>query len=155
MAMIKCVVFLPEMVLDEYAAMSKRSGRSRSALMRVALEEGVDVIQSKLRGEEGTPQRGATSGSSSGQRMSWSPPTPADWKFVNTIGDIVQALVEAHAEWEREAIRNALSWKVSDAGFEGVAEVDMSRWCEMALTEILGPEGAERPRAVPGNRPPK
>ena len=29
MAMIKCVVFLPEMVLDEYAAMSKRSGRSR------------------------------------------------------------------------------------------------------------------------------
>ena len=96
MAMMKSVVFLPQIVLDEYAAMSKMSGRSRSALMRVALEEGIEVIQSKLRGQDDTVRRRAMSGSSSGQRMSWSPPTPADWKFVNTIGDIVQALVEAH-----------------------------------------------------------
>ena len=155
MAMVKCVLFLPQIVLDTYVAMSKGSGRSRSALMRVALEDGMDVIQSMLRGKGDTVQRQATSGSSSGHRMSWSPPTSADWESVNKIGRLVQALVEAHPGWEREAIRNALSWKVSDATFEGVAEVDVSRWCEMALTETLGPEGAERPRAVPGNRPPK
>ena len=155
MAMIKSVLFLPQVVMAEYTAMSKRSGRSRSALMRVALEEGIDVIQSMLRGKGDAVQRQAKSDSSSGHRMSWSPPTSADWESVNKIGRLVQALVEEHPEWDREAIGNNLSWKVSDAGFEGVAEVDVSRWCEMALSDILGPEGAERPRAAPGNRPPK
>ena len=155
MAMIKCIVFLPRRALDSYTAMSKRSGRSRSDLMRVALEDGVDVVQSKLRGEGATPRRGGKSGALSGRRMSWSPPTPAEWRTVNRLIDIVRALVEEHPGWEREIVRNKLSWKVADAGFEATSELGLSRWSDMALDEVLGPTGGERPRVVPGSGPPK
>ena len=154
MVMKKCVLFLPQPMLAEYITMSKRSGRSRSDLMRAALDEGIDVIQSKLK-SEGTAQQPAKTGSSLGRLMSWSPPTPADWKAVSKIAGIVRALAEAHPEWDREAIRNNLSWRVVDVGFEEASEADVSRWSEIALDEILGPKGGERPRAAAGNGPPK